>query len=437
MLIVFNYLKVRVPAAPVAVLAAAAITLTAIFLWLTRTQPLDHNVPEVVALMLAAGALYLTSVYIVFHFDLRSRSALMIVLGAALLFRIILYPLPPSLSHDLYRYQWEGSIQLEGFNPYLHAPSAADVAHLRPPDYRLIPGRDVPAAYGPVVELVFRGAALFGGLAAFKLVSLLFDLLSLLFLVLLLRARGDPPARAIVYAWCPLVALEFAGQGHNDSLMMAFLLLGLLLLQTGKNSVAGIPLTAAILAKWTAGLLLPLAVRKAGWRVAPAAIGTAVLLLLPYHEAGAGLFSGLGIYAQQWRNNAGLFGLIGWFTGEDRIALGVAAGVTAGLALFLAWKKTDAVRAAYLIMAALLLLAPSVFPWYLTWLVPFLAFYPNPALLLWTVTVTLSYHIVIGYSTLGLWNYNARLTALQYVPVIGLLLWTSLRNEDSAAVKTS
>ena len=46
--------------------------------------------------------------------------------GVAITLRVVLLPLAPELSDDVYRYLWDGHVQLSGINPYLHAP-AADV----------------------------------------------------------------------------------------------------------------------------------------------------------------------------------------------------------------------------------------------------------------------------------------------------------------------
>src|SRR3989304_5160391 len=75
----------------------------------------------------------------------------------------------------------------------LRAPPPADADRL--------PGKTVPAAYGPLPELLFRLAARLDGFAAFKLLSVLFDLGTLLVLVGLLRARREPPVRALLYGW--------------------------------------------------------------------------------------------------------------------------------------------------------------------------------------------------------------------------------------------
>jgi len=109
------------------------------------------------------------------------------------------------------------------------------------------------------------------------------------------------------------------------------------------------------------------------------------------------------------------------------VATGIALGIVGGLALYFALTNTEPLRASYALLAAVLLLSPSVFPWYVTWLVPFLCFFPHPAWLLFTVTVLLSYHVLIDFTALGLWHYDPWLVGLEYIPVYGLLLWQQWR----------
>src|ERR1041385_1503433 len=49
----------------------------------------------------------------------------------ALLFRLTLFSSIPSLSDDIYRYNWEGRVQRVGRSPYEFPPSAPELAFLR------------------------------------------------------------------------------------------------------------------------------------------------------------------------------------------------------------------------------------------------------------------------------------------------------------------
>lgn len=402
---------------PVLLLGVLAALLEAAFLALRQFHPFDEHIVECVALLLGAGVVYVIAAWLVLRHTQSSSVATAVILLAALAFRLTLFALPPSLSPDLYRYQWDGQLQLAGQNPYLVAPDAS----------QKLPGAGWTAGYGPLAELLFYLAARLDGPTAFKLLSLLFDLGSLLVLLALLRALKLPRERVLLYAWCPLVIVEFAGSGHNDSIVVFALLLANLAIIRGWRGVSIGALAAAALVKWFPALALPVFLRRAGWRYLAWFVAVCALGALPYSAAGWHFFAALVLYAQKVRNNASLFDLLTVASGSEKVAGAVAAIVLAGLALRLAWRRADPLGASYLLMAALLLLSPSIHPWYVTWLVPFLCFFPNPGFLLWTVTVFLGYHVLIDYNTLGLWHFDARLVWLEYLPVYALLLWRGWR----------
>ena len=367
----------RSPSRSRAVLSALALLaalLEGLFLLLRRFHPFDENTPEVVAISLAATVVYLLAAYLACRPGASGRAALLIVLLSAVAFRATL--LPPSLSHDMYRYVWEGNIQLSGHNPYLSAPADPALEALRTDHYHRFPGKNVTTAYGPTTQLLFRLTAALGGVLAFKLASVVFDLGTLLLLMGILTSRGLPPARALLYGWCPLVVLEFAGSGHNDSLPVFLLLLASGLIIEERRSMSIATLAAASMSKWFAGVLAPLFLLRAGWRSLPVFAGVAALLWWPYRTAEWKLLAGAATYGEKWRNNESLYALLLDASGQEALAAGVAAGVLVGLALHLAWQRAEPLRATYLLMATVLLLSPSVFPWYVTWLVPFLCFFP-------------------------------------------------------------
>jgi hypothetical protein len=404
----------RVPTAPV--LALLAALLEAVLLALRRQHPFDENVVEVVAVGLAASVVYFIAAWLAAALQQSTRPTMTIILLAAVLFRLTLLDLPPTLSDDLYRYQWDGQLQLAGGNPYLLAPDA----HPR------LPAAGYTTAYGPLTQLLFwLTAHVNGGMLSFKVLSLLFDLGSILAVMALLRLRGLPVERALVYGWCPLVVVEFAGSGHSDSILVFGILLACWLAARGRDVLATLPLAAGALTKWFPALLLPVFFRRGGWRSLSVFAAALALGFVPYLDAGWNFFSGVRSYAESWRNNASLFDLLRAAAGDTAATVIAALGV-GGLALYLAAKRAEPLRATYLLIVALLLLSPSVYPWYLTWMIPFLCFFFNAGLLLWTATIFLSYHVLIGYRALGTWQFDPTLVWLEYLPVFALLLWSGL-----------
>ena len=409
-----------------AALVLLAALLEAAFLALRRLLAPAPDVAGVIAVALAASVVYFAAARLVWRWPEPGRAALWVVVLAAVLFRATLFPLPPTLSNDLYRYQWEAAVQRAGHNPYRVTPADPALAGSRPADYDRLPGKNVPAAYGPLTELLVRLAALWDGLAGFKVLSVLLDLGTLLALVGLLRARQEPPVRALLYGWCPLVVVEFAASGHNDSLALCLLLVANFFIIRQRPGVSIGALAAAVMAKWFPVVAAPVFFRRGGWRSLLLFSGVALLCALPYRDAGWSLFAGLAAYAREWRNNSSLFALLTAATGEEGVAAGVGVGVVAGLVVHCWRERMEPLRASYLLLAALLLVSPNVFPWYVTWLAPFLCFFPNAGLLAWTATVWLGYHTLLDYTTAGAWRYHSWILWLEYVPVYALLLTACL-----------
>ncbi len=144
-----------------------------------------------------------------------------ILLGACLL-RLLLLPLPATLSDDALRYLWDGKVARAGWNPYALPPAAPELAPLRDATWRRLPHRDVPTVYPPLAITGFSIATLLPfPLLSWKILATAADLGACALLLRLARRRGLPPGRAAWYAWNPLVALEVAGMGHVDALGVA------------------------------------------------------------------------------------------------------------------------------------------------------------------------------------------------------------------------
>src|SRR5438445_2572659 len=221
----------RVIASHSATPLGGAIALEVLFSLMARLGYLKVEVSETIALALAAGIIYFIALYGLEH-SAKTRPAFWIILAGALLFRLTLYSLTPSLSTDIQRYRWDGRVQNAGWNPYALAPADPRLAYLRDPGGAITPGPELPAVYPPLSELVFRLEARFlPGIIAFKLPFVLADLLVLAILAKWLQSYADGNYRLAIYAWNPLVIVEFAASGHNDSLAIAAMVAALAVLK--------------------------------------------------------------------------------------------------------------------------------------------------------------------------------------------------------------
>jgi hypothetical protein len=204
----------------------------------------------------------------------------------------------------------------------------------------------------------------------------------------------------------------------------------------------------ATMAKVFPAVLLPVWIRRAGWPQKKsgwwAAIFAALLALLlvaPYWGALGMLRGNFSYFEATWKNyHASLYTLVDWLTGgKTRIPALLGVGASWGLAFWLAWKRCEPARAAYLLIGTVLAFSPNGYSWYFTWIVPLLCFFPNPAWLMLTVLQFLSYNVLIGYGILGVFQFDPFLQWLVYAPFYCLLLapWIYRRTRASRGNRSS
>ncbi len=409
-------------------------------------EPASHA-GRTIGLLLIASLFYLISVHVVLQNGTRSIGLLACVWIAtvAVAPRVIFLTQMPSLSDDLYRYRWEGQAQDAGRNPYLTTPGDPTLAYLRDETYPRVSGPAIRAVYGPLWEQVQLWTYRWARWAApdrvpqqlvwMKLPSLLGDIATIGVLLLLLQALGLPLARVLIWAWCPLTWVEFWGQGHMDSCLAATLLAALLAARRERWALAGLLLTAGGLIKYWPFLLLPLFAThglrpwwRPRWRVVLAGIPLVILIFWPYRAAlpdlvgrNASFASG---YLGGWRNNDSLFGVIWWFSGHDgTIAKHLSMALIAALAVVAVWRPGALERVTMEFVAALLLIAANVHPWYLAWLLPLLALEPSAAGFVWVALMPLAYAVLADYRASGVWNGSTARRWWIYVPVFAAWAW--------------
>jgi alpha-1,6-mannosyltransferase len=424
---------------------ALGIAMEAAFLRMHSLCYLKNHAIGFIELALAAGVIYLIALF-GFTRTKATRATTILLVFAAIAFRAPLWPMEPTLSDDLQRYRWEGKVQTEGLNPYAIAPNDPRLVGMRDRYYEMMPGRELPAIYPPATELLFRATwKIFPGPTAFKIPFALADVLVLLLLAWMFRRAEDRNFRIAIYAWNPLVIVEFAGSGHNDVLALLGIVGGLALMKK-RPALASVPVALGAMAKVFPAVLVPVWIRRAGWPEkrtgwwAAAFAGAAILLVLaPYWNA-LGMFrANLGYYEATWKNyHASLYTVVDWLTGgTTKIPALVGVCASWGLAFWLAWKKAEPTRAAYLLIGTILAFGPNGYSWYFTWIVPLLCFFPNPAWLMLTVLQFLSYNVLIGYGILAIFKFDPLMQWLVYAPFYALLLvnWWMARKKGKALGK--
>jgi len=377
-----------------------------------------------------------------------------VILAVALGLRLQFLFSPPQLSDDIYRYLWDGSNLLQGFNPYAAAPSdvsppralAAIHSRINHPDYVTI--------YPPAAQVVFAGGASLGGtVTGIKEFLVLLDMGLCALLIMLLKHLEMPAWRAVLYAWNPLPVLEIAGSGHVDGAGFTMLIGSFYLLvinrQSGSRNVAkhwpfllsGTLVASAGLVKLFPFILAPvlfmLVPARRRLHFAAGFIATLAALVLPFLPHLTRMAASLDAYARNWEFAGFAFNTLRILTGSGSSArlllLSCFLLVVVVIVLRLAGsvsrtaspvaKARQALEACYAIAMAFLLLTPTLQPWYALFLSVFLPFCPGPAGMVLCWSVFLTYQVQIPYFIMGQWIENPQVTAaVSLAPITAFVL---------------
>lgn len=377
-----------------------------------------------------------------------------------------LLSLPPVLSRDLfsndvYGYIFYGRmVTVHGLNPYVtlpkHAPSDPYLSYV---DWRnlLSPYGPLWTTWSALLDTVIPGGVrmqVFG----FKLAAALTHVANTLLIGAILR-KASPRNAALAmaaYGWNPLPVMEFAGNAHNDSLMLCFILSALLALYYKRPLLGTALLGAAVATKFTAVLFLPFylvalfrgpgSVRLRLQRVGAMAgviLAVWVVSWTPY-VWGGGWRKMLSLPEQsEWYLNSipsALYALVrnllvylwGWAPFRagnvaDVLVTLVSVGVLLAIGLQLGRRireRGDLVEMWYWFFFAYLVVAgPYFWPWYATTLVPLAALSRRPTV--WLVTTVLSLSVMWVYSCSGCRTYiNSADSPLTGIAIFALPLLT-------------
>ena len=470
---------------PIAAIAAIFLIGAALgwsYHWAGYLHRFSQGISSYIALFIAQFFLYLTASYLVLRTQkLRSTTAtLALVVGVVAfsgLFHSELFPQPPYLSTDAYRYVWDGRVQAAGINPFRYIPDSPELVPLR--DDRIFPNINradyAPTPYPPAAQLIYLTVYLIKPLSvsAFKAAVSLFDMITILAVILVLLKLKMDPGRVVIFAWHPLLMWEGAHSGHVDPAFIACLSLALLAWSYRKSTLTGIALALATLIKLYPMMLLPVFLIDPGDldgapapqfrrdRLVPdvvarlrgvllnrsslytiaAFVVTIVLFYIPYLTVGSGVFGYLTGYFEEegFVDSGGRYFPLALIRTVLRVPtnLYTAVAILALGAMALWWlirqkrNALDIATGSLAMIGLYLVLTTPRYPWYFCWIVPFLCFLPRAGWLYLTGATVLLYtlwFIPNQYPNLPIW-----LGAAMYVPTVSLLAWEYMRTRRKIA----
>ncbi|MFB2557226.1 polyprenol phosphomannose-dependent alpha 1,6 mannosyltransferase MptB [Herbiconiux liangxiaofengii] len=333
----------------------------------------------------------------------------------------------PLFSRDMFAYVGQGRLMGAGLNPY-----TTGMAEL-PGWYGIGVDplwADTNTPYGPVFVWLERVVVQSTDALPTEVAVFAFRLLAAAGLAMLAyyawriaRLRGLNEAGVLwIVAASPLVIMNFVAAGHNDSIMLAFIVGGVYYALKDRPILGTVFIAVAIGIKPIALLALPIigliwAGSAAGWGAiirrwaAVAGIALGSLALVGWSLGiGMGWIAALAtpVSISSWYAPASVLGISvgGLFSGVGldgelaqqlvKTAL-LAAGCALAAYLVIARRQLDPLRLLLGVFAAVVLASPVVHPWYGLWLLTLLAL--NGAEKLWsirTVVYSTVFFMLIG-----------------------------------------
>ncbi len=355
----------------------------------TRTGESSFFTPLAVA-----GVAYLLAIREFFSTPELPKRVIIFGLALSALWHFQFLRMPPGLDDDIHRYVWDGRVQRLGYNPYTVVPSDPALAGLHTSETRTLNNPEVPSPYPAGAQLFFRAVtSIHESTFALKVAFVVCDLAIVFVLLDVLRRTRQGAHWVLAYAWHPLLAIEVAGSGHVDIVGALLLLISAASLVRRWRTVAAISLGFAVAVKFLPIVLLPFYWKRVRMRDGALVAIVLGLLYVPFFNQGRIPIGSLGTYVQRFRFNDPVFATLERMTAPQVVA-GLAVLVGFLTAIWMRRKSAEGSSDAFAWpIAASLLCAPVVYPWYMLWLLPFMRSTSTVPIMIWTLSIIPTYYV--------------------------------------------
>jgi hypothetical protein len=316
------------------------------------------------------------------------------VLGVIAALHALILLGPPLVSTDIFSYQFYGRLgEVYHANPYV---TGAFAQHYDPL-YQYIGSKwfNIPTVYGPLftaLSYLLAPLSIPASVFTYKTIAAVSSLAIVALVWNGARLRGVDQVKAVALVGLnPLIVVYAVGGGHNDLLMLAPAIAGVVFLLQGRGRLGGASIVTAAAVKVTAGLLLPFALADPRGRLdrtrrrellIGAGVTAAAIAVFAVALFGVGPLHLLGTIetAQSkgnWQSIPGFISTrLGLGTVGDPVTLflTVLFASAVGWLLWRVWRgRLDWIVGAGWAAVALLVTAASLLPWYAAWLMPLAA----------------------------------------------------------------
>ena len=342
-----------------------------------------------------------------------------------MIFRLTLLPASYSTSDDVHRYLWEGKVLVNGYNPYTTPPNDSSLIHLRDENFEKVTFKNMSAIYPPFSQIVFAVNYLIAGNSTIflKVIYLIFEFITLIFTLKFLVLKGRDTKLILLYAWLPLPIMEYFINAHLDVIGITFLILFVYYFEKQKYHTSSILLALAFLSKLFALLLLPLVIKKMGFKKAIKFylifILVCLIFYLPFISQNPDILAGLFKYLAHWEFNGSIYNLIKFIFSRGDIARMVCAVLLSISVLIISFRYKDFVNGVFAVFLCIIIFSTTLYPWYLGWIAALNVFAGFYSVLSLFFTVNVSNFTPLAEK----WKEYPIVWIIEYVPFYSLLFY--------------
>ena len=369
--------------------------------------------------------------------------------GISFIFRLAFLFALPNLSQDFYRFIWDGSLLVNGINPYLNTPdflisqTSFNITNAQ----ELYNGMGSLSAshftnYPPLNILIFTITSwltnnhILGSVIILRLFIILTDVGTLYFGKKLLEKFNIPVHNIFWYILNPFIIIELTGNLHFEGVMLFFVVWSLYLLSKDKWKLSAIILAASVSIKLIPVIFLPLLYQhlkfKKWFWYCTIVVGINILLFLPFFSLK--FAENYGQTVALWFLSFEFNGSIYYILRESSLAItgnkiideyGIISPII--IILMIIWfsffRKNKTLKQLIINMLLILtcyyFLATTVHPWYVATLL-ILSVFTN-----YKFPLVFSLMVFLSYSAYGneVYKENFWLIALEYAMVFGMFVW--------------
>lgn len=385
-------------------------------------------------------------IFLIFSFCLQktkfSTRELFLIISIVFLAKLSFLNTPPIGSEDVYRYIWDGKLQANGINPYQYIPNDPGLNHLHS---ELLPAKvnfpDLKTIYFPFSEWFFYIAYKISGEAVwgFKLILLLFEILTILFIYLLLQKLGKETKYILLYLLCPLTIFQFSIDAHLDGLGITLLAAALYFYFSNKKFISLIFLGISLSIKPIGILFLPVLFierKKVFEKISIIVLPLLVfgIQFIPYIFT-SNPFEALFVYTANWSFNGFIFKLFYIFIQNNQTTRLICSLLLIVVLIPIYLSKKEILSKFYFATLLLFIFSPVVHPWYIGWIVLLTSITQFKSGIMFAALSSLTSVTIYYYVIDGNWSDYWPVLILEYLPVMFFII-IEIFSKDKLAVQT-